>query len=149
VRKPPAFQITVKSFEVWQLALGLLAFTVCLTLLAWWWRTQASWVGVCVVVLGPMSVWSLVSLSRVAPFKLRWDTQLWAWSSDQASEHEPQLGSLDVALDFGFWMLLKFSNHDGGHKCLHWLPVQRRGHAWAWHGLRSTVYASVTRSINV
>jgi hypothetical protein len=77
---------------------------------------------------------------RLAPTSLRWDGQLWHIGLQDATGQEPLPGSVDVTVDLGAWILLRFKAE--GARRGHWLPVQRRGHELAWHALRATVYCA-------
>ncbi len=77
---------------------------------------------------------------------LRWDTQCWHLSP---GDGPPQAGRLNVHVDLGVWMLLRFvpGESQTWRRRGIWLPIQRRGHASSWHVLRATVYCAKPESM--
>jgi hypothetical protein len=65
--------------------------------------------------------------------------------SQNTRGQEPLAGRVGVAVDLGAWLLLRFKAEDTLRG--RWLPVQRRGHELAWHGLRATVYCARPASL--
>jgi len=105
----------------------------------------AAWVG---AMLGVPAL--AVSLMRVPAVSLRWDGQQW-WLArlarsarvSSAAQVDAIAGDVDVALDFGGWILLRFRPASPGRRegAIRWLPVQRRGLEAHWHALRCAVYS--------
>jgi len=82
-------------------------------------------------------------LMRCQPLSIRWDTQRWNLGPEWSAGEEPWPGRLDVALDLGAWMLLRFQPDVAtGQRRAQWVPVQRRGMESAWHALRCAVYSA-------
>ena len=146
MRASPAFQITVRRFSVWRLALLTLLVMPCAALGAWLAsgdsasplapRLLAALVGAGIVALA-------APLLRRQAFSLRWDSQQWHLGPESSVGQERWAGSLAVAIDLGGWMLLKFEPNAGlAQRSTRWLPVQRRGLEAQWHALRCAVYCA-------
>jgi hypothetical protein len=69
--------------------------------------------------------------ARTPPIDLAWDGQ--AWSADG------QTGLVEVMLDLGGWLLLRW-RPDGGPGPARWIPVSRADAGPAFHALRAAVY---------
>jgi hypothetical protein len=141
---PAEFQLTVSRFGAWRGGLVVSGLVVWGTAFAWWTATERPVLSVAAAFLllacAAVTV-SLLSLARLPSFVLRWDGKQWhqGWAAG-----EPQSGSLQVAIDGGRWLLLKFVP-DGAVRGLpasRWLPVQRSGLEHDWHCLRSTLFTA-------
>lgn len=140
---PPPFQITVHRFGVWRVACAALALAAWGATAGWAlgaMQVHPEWLALSLLALVTASVGQLARSSRLAPTSLRWDGQLWHLGPGDAKGQEPQAGRLVVALDLGSWLLLRFVPEGAWRG--RWVPVQRRGHELAWHGLRATVYCA-------
>ncbi len=146
MRASPAFQVSIRHFGVWQGAVGLLlAAAVAAT---------ATWLATSDRHVGRTLFWAsaLVSITLVAiaarhllcvPASLRWDGQQWHLGRLAERGDEPLTGTLQVLIDLGPWLLLRFvSDGMNGRVCAPWLPVQRQGLEAHWHALRCAVYSS-------
>ena len=145
MRASPAFQVVLDRFGVWRTAVLATAVTGGVVMLAWLASSPPS---VSVASRGLAVVAALALLlfgaraARVAPVSLRWDGQLWHLGPPQSAGHEPVSGALQVALDFGPWMLLRFEPAESTWRTrATWLPAQRRGLESRWHALRCAVYS--------
>jgi len=153
MRASPAFQCVLNRFGVWRAAVAGLASTAIVVLLMWLGtRTEpvptsglAAWIGAMLAVPALAA-----SLMRMPAVTLRWDGQQWwlarvARSSRAAAAAQIDAtdGEIDVALDFGGWILLRFRPISAapGEPGSRWLPVQRRGLEAHWHALRCAVYS--------
>ena len=138
MHSPPAFQVSIVHFGVWRALCAGMAAAAVLTAVMWaaTMAGHSAWVW-----LWPLAVSAgcAMLLRRPMPFRLRWDTQDWFVEPGEGRALAGP-GALQVALDLGGWMLLRFAPVAGGPA--RWLPVQCRGHEPAWHGLRSTVYCA-------
>ncbi len=142
----PSFQMTVRCFGVWRAASLLLVASAVLVVAAWAQRAlepRAIWVWASIAVLVLASMAVLIQAWRLQPTSLRWDTQRWHLGVPGLAGREPRSGHLEVSMDLGVWMLLRFRPADAPvlHRGM-WLPVQRLGHEAAWHALRCTVYCA-------
>jgi hypothetical protein len=140
---PPPFQITVCRFGAWRAACAGLATVAWLVVVAWTMdavKAHPTLLLLSLLVLVGASLGLLRQAWHLAPASLRWDGQLWHVGPAATMGEEPQAGRLAVAVDLGAWMLLRFGAE--GARGGAWLPVQRRGHELAWHGLRATVYCA-------
>ncbi len=140
----PAFQITLPSQSIWRGAVLALTLAVIAVLIAWAaqpghlqgpvlrWLAFAS--GAAVLGLA-------VSLWRVPAFVLGWDGERWQVNLLQPSCNEPLAGNVEVHLDLGHWMLLRFVPDDRTAKARPlWLPMQSGARDPLWHGLRCALY---------
>ncbi|HKX43433.1 MAG TPA: hypothetical protein VJO99_19900 [Burkholderiaceae bacterium] len=152
----------MNRFGVWRCGVGALAALAITALLAWLGTRAeplpplelAAWAGALfgVAMLGG-------SLMRMPAVALRWDGRQW-WlarvspSRGAAAEVDAMPGDIEVALDLGGWMLLRFRPQPAlsprpryrprwpiGHAQSTWLPVQRLGLEAHWHALRCAVYS--------
>ena len=143
MRPAPACQVSLQRFGVWRAAvLGLAALGIAS--IAGWTFTRDRPVDTLLIFVAALSALStallgasLVHHPRAA--HLRWDGLAWHLGpiGDAATP-----GELQVVLDLGSWMLLRFSAAlpDARARTL-WLPVQRRGLEAEWHALRCAVYS--------
>jgi len=153
MRASPAFQCVLNRFGEWRAAIAVLAGAGIVVLLVWLaTRSEpvptlglAAWAGAMLAVPALAA-----SLTRVPPVSLHWDGQQWwlarpARSSRAAAaaQIDAAAGEIDVALDFGDWMLLRFRPISAvrRERSPRWLPVQRRGLEAHWHTLRCAVYS--------
>jgi hypothetical protein len=141
MQAPPPLQVTVQEFGLWRSLLAVLAAVLASVLGAWCIAMSSFWVLGMAAVLALFGFSAAASLVRIAPFSLRWDTQVWALGAAATRGHEPEVGKLSIAIDLGFWMLLKFST-SAALRDTRWLPVQRRGLALVWQTLRATLYGA-------
>jgi hypothetical protein len=145
----PSFQMDVCRFGQWR---GLCILLAALAFLAWAaWAAQAVTLRPAAVAAGgvtllvaALALWRW--MRQWQPFSLRWDTQRWFLGAARTRGQEPVAGRIEVCLDLGDWLLLRFEpegmrrwglSQEGA-----WLPLQRRGHELPWHALRSTVYCA-------
>jgi hypothetical protein len=70
-----------------------------------------------------------------APVQLAWDGQQW--------QADGRPGRLDLMLDLGPWMLLRWR----GDAPTLWLPVSARAAGAHWHGLRVAAYAAAPEHV--
>jgi len=146
MRASAHFQATLRRFSLWRGVVALLLAACAACLLAFasavgdsapWPIRMASWLVAATSVLGGLS------LLRCPPRSLRWDSQAWHLGPEAAIGEEPWHGRIDVCLDLGGFMLLRFVNDvtDDGPRTA-WLPVQRLGLESRWHAFRCAVYSS-------
>jgi hypothetical protein len=145
MRASPAFQVVLDSFGVWRWVVLTLVLAGGIVMAAWLASSQPS---VPVVSRGSAAIAAIVLLllgawaACVAPVSLRWDGRLWHLGPPESAGHEPASGDLQVALDFGPWMLLRVEPAESTWRTrATWLPAQRRGLDLRWHALRCAVYS--------
>jgi hypothetical protein len=137
----PDFRISVRRFGVWRVAsavIGVAATAVACAWVALSIEGTGAWLATAVACVG-LAV-TLALARPVAAFSLRWDTQAWHLGPESSRGHEPRSGRIQVALDLGSWVLLRFSV-DASRRVV-WLPVQQRGHEADWQALRRTVHGA-------
>ena len=147
----PAFQFVLSRFGVWRSGVAL-AVGLAIAALSAWLATRGeplqplvltAWVGALfgTIVLGG-------SLMRVPAAALQWDGRQW-WLAPAVPGRSVAIadqgtpGDIEVALDLGGWMLLRFRANPWppyGSRST-WLPAQRRGLEAQWHALRCAVYS--------
>src|SRR5882724_10143686 len=142
----PAFQITIRHFGIWRFASVLAVFATGAVAGAWlfaMWPVRWGWICVIACLFAVCALWVGVDCWQLRPQSLRWDTQGWHLGSSALLGREPHPGQVVVALELGFWMLLRFVHQQGPWWCRStWLPVQRQGHRAEWHALRCAVYSA-------
>jgi hypothetical protein len=147
MRASPAFQVTVRRFGVWRVALAFVIAAAAAAIAAWVVSAdQASaWPArVAVIVAAGVLLVTAASLMRCSPLSLRWDTHTWHLGPASTMGEEPWSGQLAVALDLGPWLLLRFRHEPapGQRRRITWVPVQRLGLEPHWHALRCAVYCA-------
>ena len=138
-----ASQFTLSRFGLWRVAVLVLTLLAATTLAAWL-STRVFFEGASALAITgiALALWFGVAASRCAPLSLRWDRQRWHLGPADTMGHEPWTGELNVVIDLGLWMLLRFRpDAQSGHDAVRWLPVQRRGFESQWHTLRCAVYS--------
>jgi hypothetical protein len=142
-----AVEVTLRRHSLWRGAIFLLTACTVAALVAW--GLQASraqndavvWLG---SVLALAALGAGGSLWRVPAATLKFDGSTW-WLSDPGDRRgEPTAGHLEVSLDLGVWMLLRFipAASPGAWMRTRWLPVQFEGADVLRHALRCAIYSS-------
>jgi hypothetical protein len=145
MRAAPAVQVSTRHAGFSHAGVSLALLAAAGVLVAWLVLRDAATARVLSIgatVLGLVVLSGAASLLRAVPLSLRWDTQRWHCGPVATAGEEPRAGEVDVALDLGDWMLLKF-RADGANRPWHacWLGVQRRGQEGDWQALRCAVYS--------
>ncbi|RQP21644.1 hypothetical protein [Piscinibacter terrae] len=146
MRASAHFQATLRRFSLWRGAVALL-LVVCVACLLAFARAEGESaplpVRTAAMLVAVASVLGGFGLLRCPPRSVRWDSQSWHLGPEDSMGEEPWHGRIDVCLDLGGFMLLRFVNDvtDDGPRTA-WLPVQRRGLESHWHALRCAVYSS-------
>jgi hypothetical protein len=143
MRAFPPIDFALNHFGWWRGALRVLALAAVATTLAWL-VARAGQSDPLVVAFASLAallgVACALSAARTPPRALRWDGSCWLLSTPgSAAASEARHGEVQVAIDLGFWMLLRFVATSGPHRVV-WLPVQRRGLESHWHALRCAVH---------
>ena len=142
----PAFRVQVCRFGIWRAGILLLLVAALAAQGAWLVARHddtPAW------LLAMLSAFSLVLVGaaslhlRCPPAELRWDTERWHLGAVGTAGADECAGHLTIALDLGFWMLLRFE-FEGvpQRRRVRWLPLQRRGLEGPWHALRCAVYGA-------
>jgi hypothetical protein len=142
MRAAPAFQVSLRRFGAWRVAVLLLAALGVAAMTAWWLLRESPMTAPTslAVALAALALAVLgARCARIPAADLRWDGRVWHLgpaSGDSVS------GELSVAIDLGAWMLLRFAPAapEARPRAI-WLPVQRRGLEPQWHALRCAVYS--------
>ena len=138
MRQAPPVSVRCDGSTFWRALHVLLAAAAAASVAAWGLlhfeaaaATAGAASGAAALLAGALA-WRL---ARPEPAELRWDGQ--AWSLDGAD------GSVDVMMDLGLWMLLRFRPLAGA---VRWLPVPGAG--VARHGLRAALFSRATRAFD-
>jgi hypothetical protein len=138
MRGSPSCVIVVRRFGVWRMFVGAVAALVAWACLA----PGAQAVGVRVAVALAGVAVGVLALLRVPAASLRWDGSGWACSGAATPSSAPIPGVLDVAIDLGSFMLMRFASGEGDRRrSVHRIAVERRGLEREWHSFLCAVYS--------
>jgi len=145
----PSCTITVTRFAAWRVAVAAVLLAALASLLAWVLGSPLgadAWVRAAVAAAALVSVGLAVSLWRQAPVRLRWDGLAWAMApaADSGAERP---GRLEVAIDLGSFLLLRFLPAQAGRAGGRWIPVGRAGLESEWHAFRCAVHSPVPAGV--
>jgi hypothetical protein len=131
VRQAPPVSLRCDGSRAWRAVQALLAATACASLVAWLALHAGAGASgalaaaaLCAAIAGA-AIWRRL---RPQPVELQWDGQRWALDG--------AVGRVDVMMDLGPWLLLRFRAAAGRDR---WLSVPRAGRAR--HGLRAALYS--------
>jgi hypothetical protein len=146
MRAAPAFELNVTPGLPERAVLAMIGGACAPAMGAWTWshidaaagpdgRGAAAWVavGVGAAMLGSWLGWRLAPRSS---HTLAWRQGQWTLGPCAAAPHG---GTVQVKLDVGSWMLLRFRPTNTGP--MTWLAVSSRDAGPAWHALRATLFA--------
>jgi len=124
--------------RVWRCAVAVLGLTAMGCVAAWLLGREdvTLLAGGGVVAASALAVAAAATLLQAAPRELRFDGTTW-WL-DRGSGAAPVAGGLQVAVDLGGFLLVRFRPEGLG--TVRWLPLERRRDA-DWHLLRCAVYS--------
>jgi hypothetical protein len=142
MRESVFFEVRLRRFGVWRVAVGLVAALAIAVDAAWsvaMFDSQSASgralvVGVA-VLLGVATIAVALSLARVDAGVLACRDGVWTFAADGGAV---RAGALAVAIDLGPFLLLRLGDH---LRTSVWLPVQRRGLDREWHALRCAAYS--------
>ena len=144
MRASPPIEVVLNRFGWWRGAVIGLALATG-AVLATWIVSSRDLQPIAVILAAAVAGFALaaggLSVARMRSTRLRWDGRFWQVSGADGVR-EPLVGNLQVAVDLGAWMLLRFvaeAPREG--RRVVWLPAQRRGLEAQWHALRCAVYA--------
>jgi len=142
MRESVFFELGLRRFRVWQVAVWLVAGAAIAAMAAW---AQAMWdaqpesgrvmILAVAAALSLATVGLALSLARVEAGVLSCSDGAWSFVSDAGVR---RTGTVEVAIDLGAFLLLRLVEQ---RRTRVWLPVQRRGLESQWHRLRCTVYS--------
>ena len=141
MRESVFFEVRLDRFEVWRIAVTLVAGVAMAVLVAWAMAMLDSQTAtrcgllVALAFLGVATLGLAWSLGRVERGVLASLGGVWSFAPDHGHSRS---GPLIVAVDLGSFLLLRLGDR---RRSLLWLPVQRRGLERQWHALRCAVYA--------
>ena len=144
MRALPALSVTVARHRAWNTALAGVALLALAALAGWGhaWRDALGPVQTLGLGLPAFGLaWLVRGLWRRGSTPLRWDGAQWHVGLGESRALLPC--DLNVALDFGSWMLLRCRVGKAGaaRRRTVWLPVERAGLRETWHALRCAVYS--------
>jgi hypothetical protein len=146
MRAAPAFELDVAPGRRERAALAMIGGACAAVVAAWIWshvdaaagpagRGATAWLALSAgaAVLGGWAGWRLAPRD---PHTLAWRQGQWTLCRRAAVPCE---GTVQVKLDLGGWMLLRFRPTADG--AASWLAVSDRAAGPAWHPLRATLFA--------
>jgi hypothetical protein len=143
MRESVFFELRLRRFGVWRVAVWLLAGAAIAAVAAWavahFDSQPESGRAVVMAVAAGLSLATIglaLSLARVEVGLLTCSNGLWAFVPDTGVRRS---GTLEVAMDLGAFLLLRLVER---RRTIAWLPVQRRGLETQWHALRCAVYSA-------
>jgi len=142
MRESVFFELRLRRFGVWQVAVWLVCGAAVAAMAAWAVMTfdsqPESRRPLVVAVAAGLSLAAIglaLSLARVEGGLLSCSDGLWAFVPDTGAR---RTGTVEVAMDLGAFLLLRLVER---RRTSVWLPVQRRGVEVQWHALRCAVYS--------
>ena len=145
MRGSPPCEVTVARFGLWRAVVAIVAAAALLSLAAWLVTSplgESVWArgGVAAVALATLVM--AASLWRVAAVTLCWNGLEWSVPPASGSSSGSAPGALDVAVDLGAFLLLRFVPAGRtGPAAVRWIPVGRAGLEHEWHAFRCAVYS--------
>ncbi len=150
MRGMPPLEVTVRRFGWWRGALVLLGTAGLAATLSWWLALPAprpGWSGVVAAAAVALALLPLIEVRRLRRLVLRWDGERWQVAEPGSPAGAvPPGGRLQVALDLGDWLLLRFvpdalPSALPRQRCPGWIALQRAGLELHWHALRCALYS--------
>jgi hypothetical protein len=136
-RQPPAVGLSCRGGGAWRVGQVLLAVLATAVFVAWA-LLHAGLAGGAAAgsaaLTAAVAAAIVTRASRPRPLTLQWDGE--SWRIDGAP------GEVDVMIDLGRWLLLRFRPPAGAAL---WLPVPAAEAGPAWHALRAALYARAPR----
>ena len=120
----PPCALTVARFGAWRAAVAALALAALASLIAWTLTSPlggGTWARAGVVLAALATLALAASLWRQPAVGLRWDGL--AWTVEWPASAHPVSGRLEIAIDLGSFLLLRFT------------PAGRSGPAWSTNGM--------------
>ena len=142
MRESVFFELRLRRFGVWQVAVWLVAGAATAAVAAWAVAMFASQPesdrALVMAVAAGLSLATIglaFSLARIEGGMLTCSDGVWTFVTDTGVRRG---GTLEVAMDLGAFLLLRLVER---RRTIAWLPVQRRGVETQWHALRCAVYS--------
>ena len=142
MRESVFFELRLRRFGVWRVAVWLVAGAAIAAVAAWTVamldsQPESGRALVMAVAAGLLLATTglAISLARVQAGLLTCSDGLWAFAPDRGRR---RTGTLEVAVDLGAFLLLRLVEQ---RRTIVWLPVQRRGVESQWHALRCAAYS--------
>jgi hypothetical protein len=122
MRTAPAVHLSLEADTPWRAGLCLLGAAAAASLLLW------------------LALWAhtplLVALGAAAAAALTRAVLLWRRGGGDA---EPRAGQVQLMVDLGAWLLLRFHPAQGARE--HWVALSQARHRPHWHALRCALHA--------
>jgi hypothetical protein len=145
MRGSAAIQVTLRNYSIWRTGLAVLTSAGVVVLLVWAVHPGPSLgapAALGAAALGVIVAWSVRELWNAGPVTLVWNGELWQLYLDESTAGACAGGRLEVQLDCGDWMLLRFVPDPPAQRARsRWLPAQRDASAHDWHALRCALYS--------
>ena len=147
MRAAAPIEVTVKSSAAWETGVAVLCGIGLAGIGAWAdaGRDQHGlfWLIAAAAASGVIALAAVRPLLD-APSRLRWDGAAWrlaSGASHPAGDEPGPAGRLQVMIDLGDWMLVRFVDGSGWRRRVRWLALQRSADPAQWHALRCAVFA--------
>ena len=145
MRASPPIEISLNRYGWWHAAVATLASVTAAAVAAWALTVsnqRNGWEIALVIACAALAIALGASTAGTSPAVLRWDGQAWRLSQGAGAGVRVLEGTLQVSIDLGPWMLLRFvAASPDRRRIIVWLPVQRPGLEAGWHALRCAVHA--------
>ena len=145
MRGSPSCVVAVRRSGVWRMVVGGVAAASLASLVAWVFlapRGQVAGARAAVAVCGLATLAGAASLVRRPAAVLRWGASAWSFADLATPSSAPIPGELEVAIDLGSLLLLRFVPRDAaGRRSAGWIAVERRGLEREWHSFRCAAYS--------
>jgi hypothetical protein len=144
MRASPPIEVRLHRFGAWHVAIATLGLVMVVAIARWMVTVWGQAMPAVLALAAAATIGGFVSLAACASVRsgtLQWDGVKWQWTCSRAASGAPVAGVLQIRIDLGFWMLLRFvADFPVGLGRVTWLPVQQRAIAGDWHALRCAVH---------
>lgn len=145
MRTAPAAKVFTRSGRRWLMSFRAVAGVVVLTTAVWAIERGDSLAILVAVGVGAYVGGILWAWRHPSAWQLAWDGEHWHLQSEGAVA--PQRGEIEIMLDLGEALLLRFQA--SGRPGRTWLPLQRGDSVTDWHALRCALYAPRSVHLNL
>src|SRR5947209_136364 len=117
MRASPPIEISLDRDGWWQAAVAVLAGATAAAVIAWAIAVSSqrnAWEIGLVLACASIAILLAVTVARTSPAVLRWDGQTWRVSQGTGAALRVREGTLQVSIDLGAWMLLRFVGASDG-----------------------------------
>ena len=140
MRGSPSCEVVLRRSAVWRAAVGVACLAALANLVAWLLLApQRGALELLGGAIGLLCIGAALSLLRPVGGTLGWDGVAWTLTPAGAG---PRPGTLAVALDLGWFVLVRFIPVGArGRRAGRWIALGRRGLERQWHAFRCAVHS--------